>query len=67
MANEVMHKRDMQKETSRQILFAKIVKVFVYFFLLLMGVIVLFPFYWMIVSSLKTLEEYRMSVPTFFQ
>ena len=67
MANEVvMHKRDMQKETSRQILFAKIVKVFVYVFLLLMGVIVLFPFYWMLNSSLKTLTEYRLSVPTFF-
>ena len=66
MANEVMHARDMQKETSRQIFMAKLMKVLVYLFLLLMGVIVLFPFYWMIVSSLKTLEEYRRSVPTFF-
>jgi multiple sugar transport system permease protein len=31
-----------------------------------MALIVLFPFYWMIISSLKTLEEYRRSVPTFF-
>ena len=64
--SEVMHARDMQRETSRQIFMAKLMKVLVYVFLLLMGVIVLFPFYWMIVSSLKTLEEYRMSVPTFF-
>ena len=31
-----------------------------------MALIVLFPFYWMIISSLKTLEEYRLSVPTFW-
>ena len=31
-----------------------------------MAVIVLFPFYWMIISSLKSLEEYRFNVPTFF-
>ena len=31
-----------------------------------MAVIVLFPFYWMINSSLKSLEEYRLSMPTFW-
>ena len=29
-----------------------------------MGIIVLFPFYWMIISSLKTMNEYRRSIPT---
>ena len=38
----------------------------VYAFLILMAVIVLFPFYWMINSSLKSLAEYRQSVPTFW-
>jgi len=65
-ADAVMHERNMQKETSRTLFMAKAVKVLVYVFLIFMGVIVLFPFYWMIVSSLKTLTEYRMSVPTFF-
>ena len=65
-ADSVMHERNMQKETSRTLFMAKAVKVLVYVFLIFMGVIVLFPFYWMIVSSLKTLTEYRMSVPTFF-
>ena len=37
-----------------------------YLFLILVAVAVLFPFYWMINSSLKTLEEYRLSVPTFW-
>jgi len=37
-----------------------------YLFLIIMALIVLFPFYWMIISSLKTLDEYRMSTPTFW-
>ena len=37
-----------------------------YLFLLAMAVIVLFPFYWMIISSLKDLTEYRAPVPTFW-
>ncbi len=37
-----------------------------YVFLLLMALIVLFPFYWMLISSVKPLEEYRLSVPTFW-
>ena len=63
---EIMHEKNMQKETSRQLVIGKLVQIFVYLFLILMGMIVLFPFYWMIISSLKTLQEYRLSVPTFF-
>lgn len=63
---EIMHEKNMQKETSRQLVIGKLVQIFIYLFLILMGVIVLFPFYWMIISSLKTLQEYRLSVPTFF-
>ncbi len=40
------------------------IKFGVYGFLACMALIVLFPFYFMIISSLKTLEEYRLSVPT---
>ena len=29
-----------------------------------MGIIVLFPFYWMIISSLKNVDEYRRAIPT---
>ena len=63
---EIMHEKNMQKETSKQLVLGMVVKVLVYAFLILMGVIVLFPFYWMLNSSLKTLTEYRLSVPTFF-
>ena len=61
-----MHAQDMGLETSRQRVIKALVKTGTYAFLLLMALIVLFPFYWMIISSLKTLEEYRMSVPTFW-
>jgi len=61
-----MHAKDMQQVSSRQRIVKGIVQVGTYAFLLLMALIVLFPFYWMIISSLKTLEEYRMSVPTFW-
>ena len=56
----------MQLVSSQQKVGKLVVKFFVYLFLIVMAIIVLFPFYWMIISSLKTLEEYRMSVPTFF-
>ena len=41
-------------------------KTLTYAFLLIMALIVLFPFYWMIISSLKSLEEYKLAVPTFW-
>ncbi len=62
----LMHDKDMGKETKKQNVIGVLFKILVYAFLILMGVIVLFPFYWMIISSLKTLTEYRLSVPTFF-
>ncbi|MGN1163708.1 MAG: carbohydrate ABC transporter permease [Candidatus Ornithospirochaeta sp.] len=66
MENVVMHEKDMQKTSVRQKVMFVLVQVMLYVFLLSMAVVVLFPFYWMIISSLKTLDEYRMSVPTFF-
>ncbi|MBQ4639856.1 MAG: carbohydrate ABC transporter permease [Clostridia bacterium] len=38
----------------------------IYLFLFLMALVVLFPFYWMVISSLKSLAEYRLSPPTLF-
>ena len=35
-----------------------------YLFLTIMAIIVIFPFYWMIISSFKTMDEYRANVPT---
>ena len=35
-----------------------------YLFLFVMAIVVLFPFYWMIISSLKSVQEYNLTVPT---
>ncbi len=40
--------------------------IFVYVFLTICAVLAFLPFYWMIISSLKTEAEYRQSPPTFF-
>lgn len=61
-----MHEKNMKNETARQRVMHFFVQFFLYAFLLIMALIVLFPFYWMIISSLKSLTEYRMSVPTFW-
>ena len=64
--NVTMHEKDMQQVSLHQKIVKTVVMIGIYAFLLIMALIVLFPFYWMIISSLKTLEEYRMSVPTFW-
>lgn len=64
--NIVMREKDMQKVSAQQKVVQALVKIGVYAFLLVMALIVLFPFYWMLISSVKTLEEYRMSIPTFW-
>ena len=61
-----MVEQDMEKVKKRQKVAKIISKIAVYIFLGIMAVIVLFPFYWMIISSLKSLPEYRLSVPTLF-
>jgi len=61
-----MQEKDMQQVSAQQKVVKFAVKFMVYLFLIVMAVVVLFPFYWMIISSLKTLTEYRLSVPTFW-
>ena len=62
----VMAERNIQSVTASQ----RVTKVLVYFFLYLflgfMALIVLFPFYWMLISSVKELTEYNLAVPTLF-
>ena len=64
--HKIMKEQNMQQVSAQQKVIRFLVKFFVYAFLAAMALIVLFPFYWMIISSLKTLEEYRLSVPTFW-
>ncbi len=64
--NIVMHAKDMQKVSILQRIMKLLVLAGTYLFLTLMALIVLFPFYWMLISSVKTLAEYRLSTPTFW-
>lgn len=61
-----MQQRDLRQISASQKAIQIAAKALAYAFLILMALIVLFPFYWMIISSLKDLAEYRLSVPTFF-
>lgn len=66
MAERVMQEQSVKNTYIRQTTFKVIGYIVKYAFLILVAVAVLFPFYWMIISSLKSLEEYRQSVPTFW-
>lgn len=61
-----MREVDLDKESTAKRIENVVVKTLVYLFLFAMVIIVLFPFYWMINSSLKSLTEYKLSVPTFW-
>ncbi len=64
--HNTMQERNIQQVSVQQRIMRFLVKFMTYAFLCLMALIVLFPFYWMIISSLKSLTEYRLSVPTFW-
>ncbi len=57
---------DVEKELKRQKVVGIVKNVFVYIFLTACALLAFLPFYWMIISSLKTEDEYREAVPTFF-
>ena len=60
----LMSARNLQRTTARQRIGNALVLTGIYLFLTLMALIVLFPFYWMLISSVKSLFEYRLSKPT---
>ena len=64
--NNTMHAKDLRQVSAGQRIVSAGVKVMTYAFLIAMALIILFPFYWMIISSLKTEAEYRQTVPTFW-
>ena len=61
-----MQERDIQKVSTQQRVIKILVQVLLYTFLVAMAIIVVFPFYWMIISSLKSTVEYRLPIPTLF-
>ncbi len=64
--NKTMKERDMQQVTAKQKVVKIVSQTLLYAFLIIMAIIVIFPFYWMLISSVKSLAEYRRSVPTLF-
>ena len=61
---KTMRERDMQKVSATQKIVKICVQVALYLFLGVMALIILFPFYWMLASSLKTMPEYIQAIPT---
>ena len=61
---KTLQEKDMQKVSAHQKVLGVIVQVLLYAFLFVMAFIVIFPFYWMIISSLKTMAEYELPVAT---
>ena len=64
--NKTMQTRDMKKANSSQRVGKVFAKIFTYLFLIIMALIVVFPFYWMLISSVKSLAEYNLNPPTMF-
>lgn len=62
----VMQERNVQNVSTRQKVGKVFVKIALYAFLCIMALIVVFPFYWMIISSLKNIDEYYLINPTYF-
>ena len=60
----VMHERNMKQVSTAQKITKICVQAGLYIFLGLMALIILFPFYFMLISSVKSMEEYNMDPPT---
>lgn len=61
---QTMQERNMQKVSVKQ-KYVKIgIQIALYLFLGTMALIMLFPFYWMLISSVKTMPEYIRPIPT---
>lgn len=60
----LLNERDVNSVSKRQKAMKIIVQIALYTFLSVMALIVLFPFYWMLISSVKTTTEYNKPVPT---
>ena len=66
LVDGVMHEKNIKQVSASQKVVKVLVNVGLYAFLGLMALIVLFPFYWMLISSVKTLGEYNLAIPTLF-
>ena len=56
----------IERAIKRQKVMSVINKVIIYTFLVLVAITVVFPFYWMVITSLKTDTEYNLVTPTLY-
>jgi len=64
---KIMSEKSIKRTTIIQNVTKIVSKTSVYLFLGIMALIVIFPFYWMIISSLKSFAEYNfLRIPSFF-
>ena len=66
LKNLVQSEDELKKEEKRQKVLQIIRKTLTYIFLFALAVIMVFPFYWMLISSVKTIDEYYLTIPTFW-
>ena len=64
LIENVMHDRDIKKVANKQAVGKVFAQIGLYAFLFFMALVIIFPFYWMMISSFKHLDEYNLSVPT---
>ncbi len=62
----VQSEEKLKKEERKQKILQVLRKIFTYIFLFVLAIIMVFPFYWMIISSLKDIDEYYLTIPTFW-
>ena len=66
LTKRTMQEKDFSKVTSTQKVFKVLGTVLNYAFLIIVAFTVLLPFYWMLISSLKSTTEYMRNPPTLF-
>ena len=66
LKNLVQSEEELRKEEKKQRVLKIIRKTLTYIFLFILAVIMVFPFYWMLISSVKTIDEYYLTIPTFW-
>ncbi len=61
---KVMKEKNMKNVTTTARIMGVVGMIGTYLFLFVMAIVVLFPFYWMLISSVKSVEEYNRAIPT---
>lgn len=62
--SKLMKEKNVDAVSKKQLAMKVLVHIALYTFIVIMALVVLFPFYWMLMSSVKTIDEYNAVVPT---